>query len=76
MPSRFEKELKRHRLPGSKQTISNHELREAMNALSIGEGLILANEDERELTFEGARIRILPVWKWLCMESRRSTLGD
>ena len=24
------------------------------------------NDEERELTFEGARIRILPVWKWLC----------
>jgi len=41
-------------------------LREAMNALSIGEGFILTNDEERELTFEGARIRIMPVWKWLC----------
>jgi len=41
-------------------------LREAMNALSIEEGFILTNDEERELTFEGARIRILPVWKWLC----------
>jgi hypothetical protein len=41
-------------------------LREAMNTLSIEEGFILTNDEERELTFEGARIRILPVWKLLC----------
>ena len=40
-------------------------LREAMNALDIGEGLILTNDEENELTFEGAKIRIMPVWKWL-----------
>lgn len=42
-------------------------LREAMNALAIEEGFILTNDEEKELTIEGARIRILPVWKWLCL---------
>ena len=42
-------------------------LREAMNALAIEEGFILTNDAEGEMTFEGARVRILPVWKWLCM---------
>jgi predicted AAA+ superfamily ATPase len=41
-------------------------LREAMSALAIDEGSILTNNDEeKELTFEGAKIRIMPVWKWL-----------
>jgi predicted AAA+ superfamily ATPase len=40
-------------------------LREAMNALDIDEGLILTNDEEKELTFEGAKIRIMPVWQWL-----------
>jgi predicted AAA+ superfamily ATPase len=40
-------------------------LREAMNSFAIKEGFILTNDEERELTFEGAKIRIMPVWKWL-----------
>ncbi len=40
-------------------------LREAMNAFAIKEGFILTNGEERDLTFEGARILIRPVWKWL-----------
>jgi hypothetical protein len=40
-------------------------LREAMKAFAIEEGFILTNDEERELTFEGARIQIMPVWKWL-----------
>jgi predicted AAA+ superfamily ATPase len=40
-------------------------LREAMKAFTIEEGFILTNDEERELTFEGARIQIMPVWKWL-----------
>jgi predicted AAA+ superfamily ATPase len=40
-------------------------LREAMKAFAIEEGFILTNDEERELTFEGAKIRIMPVWKWL-----------
>jgi len=125
--SMLEKELKRHGLPGSKQTISNYfgylqeaffltahdkfsysprqrimnpkkiylldtgfsmlklkaaiqvcweltqknesrefrGLREAMNALDIREGFILTNDEENELTFEGVKIQIMPVWKWL-----------
>lgn len=39
--------------------------REAMKALAIVEGFILTNDEERELTFEGARIQIMPAWKWL-----------
>jgi uncharacterized protein len=40
-------------------------LREAMNALDIREGFILTNDEENELTFEGVKIQIMPVWKWL-----------
>jgi len=40
-------------------------LREAMTALTIEKGFILTNDEERELTFEGAKIQIIPVWKWL-----------
>ena len=40
-------------------------LREAMNAFAIKEGFILTNDEERELTFESAKIQVMPVWKWL-----------
>ena len=40
-------------------------LREAMNAFAIEEGFILTNDEERELTFEGKKIQVMPVWKWL-----------
>ena len=40
-------------------------LREAMKALAIAEGFILTNDEERELTFEGAKIQVMPAWKWL-----------
>jgi predicted AAA+ superfamily ATPase len=40
-------------------------LREAMNAFAIEEGFILTNDEERELSFEGAKIQVMPVWKWL-----------
>jgi predicted AAA+ superfamily ATPase len=40
-------------------------LREAMKTFAIAEGFILTNGEEREMTFEGARIQIMPVWKWL-----------
>lgn len=40
-------------------------LREAMTALDIREGFILTNDEDNELTFEGIKIRIMPVWKWL-----------
>ena len=40
-------------------------LREAMSALAIDEGLILTYDEEKELTFEGLKIRVMPVWKWL-----------
>jgi hypothetical protein len=36
-----------------------------MNAFAIEEGFILTNDEERELTFEGAKIQVMPVWKWL-----------
>jgi len=32
-----------------------------MNAFAIEEGSILTNDDKRDLTFEGAKIRIMPV---------------
>jgi len=50
-------------------------LREAMNAFAIGEGFILTNDEERELTFEGAKIRIMPVWKWLSGKEVRRGSG-
>jgi len=28
--------------------------------------LLQTYDEERELTFEGARVRVLPAWKWLC----------
>ena len=40
-------------------------LREAMNAFAIEEGFILTNDEERELTFESAKIQVMPVWKWV-----------
>ncbi len=40
-------------------------LREAMKTFAIEEGFILTYDEERELTFEGSRIQIMPVWKWL-----------
>lgn len=40
-------------------------LREAMSALSVREGFVLTNEAEEETDFEGTKVRILPVWKWL-----------
>jgi len=40
-------------------------LREAMSALTIDEGLILTYDEEKDLTFEGLKIRVMPAWKWL-----------
>ena len=36
-----------------------------MNAFAIEEGFILTNDEEKEQTFDGAKVRIMPVWKWL-----------
>ncbi|HQA83723.1 MAG TPA: DUF4143 domain-containing protein, partial [Syntrophales bacterium] len=40
-------------------------LGEAMRTLAIEQGLILTHDEEKELSFEGALIRVMPVWKWL-----------
>lgn len=40
-------------------------LQEAMNAFRIDEGIILTNDEEKELIFDGVRIRVMPVWRWL-----------
>ncbi|GAI06781.1 unnamed protein product [marine sediment metagenome] len=40
-------------------------LREAMKAFTIEEGFIFTSDEEKELVYEGAKIRIMPVWKWL-----------
>ncbi len=40
-------------------------LREAMSALSIDEGLILTYDEEKDITFEGLKIHVMPAWKWL-----------
>jgi len=51
-------------------------LREAMTALAIEKGFIFTNDEERELTFEGARIQIMPVWKWLGESAPPYSLGN
>lgn len=40
-------------------------LQEAMNAFSIEEGFILTNDEEGELSIEGAKIQVIPVWEWM-----------
>ena len=40
-------------------------LLEAMKQFSLKEGLILTNDQEKELTIENKKIIIKPVWKWL-----------
>jgi Predicted ATPase (AAA+ superfamily) len=40
-------------------------LSEAMKALAIDEGIILTYDEEKELTFAGLKIRVMPAWKWL-----------
>lgn len=40
-------------------------LREAMRALNLDEGLILTYDEEKDLTCEGLKIRVMPAWKWL-----------
>ena len=42
-------------------------LQEAMNTFAIGEGFILTNDEERELTFGTAKVKVMPVWKWLML---------
>ncbi len=43
-------------------------LLEAMKDFSIPEGFILTFDEEKELTVDGAKIRIIPAWKWLLGE--------
>jgi len=38
-----------------------------MNTFAIGEGFILTNDEERELTFGTAKVKVMPVWKWLML---------
>ena len=41
---------------------------EACHWVGVREGMILTFDDEKELSVEGANIRVLPVWKW-CIET-------
>ena len=41
---------------------------EARHWVGVSEGMILTFDDEKELSVEGANIRVLPVWKW-CIET-------
>ena len=36
-----------------------------MNAFRIDEGIILTYDEEKELIFDGVKIRVMPVWRWL-----------
>jgi len=46
-------------------------LQEAMNALRIEEGIILTNDEAKELIVDGGRIRVMPVWRWLMSSETR-----
>lgn len=51
-------------------------LREAMTSFKIENGLILTNDEEGNLTFEGANIRVMPVWQWLLEKSEQQLIVD
>jgi len=38
---------------------------EALDTYSLHEGIILTEDEEYEIDFEGCRISVKPVWKWL-----------
>jgi predicted AAA+ superfamily ATPase len=40
-------------------------LLEAMNTYGLNEGMLLTENEESETTFEGFKITVQPVWKWL-----------
>lgn len=44
-------------------------LLEVMNEYKLKEGIILTEDQEEEKILEDKKIRIIPVWKWLLMES-------
>jgi predicted AAA+ superfamily ATPase len=43
---------------------------EAMNKIKVSEGLILTLNQDDEFIIEGKKIVMLPVWKWLLLDSR------
>ncbi len=43
-------------------------LLEARKTFSIKEGIILTYDQEKEITFGGEKIRVIPVWKWLLQQ--------
>jgi uncharacterized protein len=43
---------------------------EAMERYKLTEGMILTNDEEEILLFEGKNIRVLPVWKWLLEDKK------
>jgi len=43
-------------------------LLEAMKEFKLKEGTILTYEQEENLIIEGKKIRIIPLWKWLCQK--------
>jgi hypothetical protein len=40
-------------------------LLEAMVTFKLKEGLLLTQEQEEEITMNGKKIKVVPVWKWL-----------
>src|SRR3989344_651849 len=44
---------------------------EAMKEYKLNEGIILTEEKEKEITIEGKKIKIIPIWKWLLEKSDR-----
>ena len=53
-------------MPDEKTRIREfHELINALKKYSLSEGLLLTGDIESEEYFEGYRIIIIPVWKWL-----------
>jgi predicted AAA+ superfamily ATPase len=65
MPFSFPEFLRFHGIPDDERTLLTPARGGVLKAFAIEEGFILTNDEERELTFEGAKIQVMPVWKWL-----------
>ena len=44
-------------------------LLEVMNEHNLKEGIILTEDQEEERRIEDKKIKIIPIWKWLLIES-------
>lgn len=45
-------------------------LLEAMNYFKLGNGLIITDDLEEEITIEGKKIRYMPLWKWILQRKK------